>query len=65
MAALMEQDDVMERWNIWESLTTPDFITMRHADVQLETKYWKLLHTFEAEDRKEANAAFRDMGYEP
>jgi hypothetical protein len=55
----------MEKYNVWESLTSPDFITIRHADVRLETKYWKLLHTFEAKDRADANRQFREMGYEP
>lgn len=55
----------MDKWNVWESLTSKDFITIRHADVQLETKYWKLLHTFEAKDRADANRQFREMGYEP
>jgi hypothetical protein len=55
----------MEKYNVWESLTTAGFVTLRHADVRLETKYWKLLHTFEAKNRAEANQAFRDMGYEP
>lgn len=55
----------MEKYNIWESLTAKDFVTVRHADVQLETKYWKLLHTFEAKDQREANQMFREMGYEP
>jgi hypothetical protein len=55
----------MEKYNVWESLASPGFIALRHADVQLETKYWKLLHTFEAKDRREANRMFREMGGEP
>jgi hypothetical protein len=56
---------MMETWNVWESLTAKDFITLRHADVQLEPKYWKLLYTFEAKDQREAKQLFREMGYEP
>jgi len=55
----------MEKYNVWESLTAPGVIVLRHADVQLSTEHWKLLHTFEAKDRREANQLFREMGCEP
>lgn len=54
-----------EKYHIWESLTAKDFVTLRHADIRIETKYWRLLHTFEAKDRADANRQFREMGYEP
>lgn len=52
------------KYNIWENKES-GLLALRPESTELSETYWTIVHSFEAEDRADANQQFREMGGEP